>query len=170
PQDRTARRRAAVHRGHARPASLLPVPGGAGCAGRRAAPSAVRTAGAVRRRNVGTLPVRQGERPGLSPRHLRAAVRLRHRAARVMVMRFLATLALAALLGLPASASYAPALEKPAPAVRAWLAGCRAFLEHPESMGPEGLGQCAGAVDAMLYIGELLPEDFRYCVPLSRPP
>jgi hypothetical protein len=86
-----------------------------------------------------------------------------------MAMRFLATMALAALLGLPASASYAQALDKPDPAVRAWLPGCRAFLEHAESMGPEGLGQCAGAVDALLYIGELLPGDFRYCVPLRTP-
>jgi hypothetical protein len=84
-------------------------------------------------------------------------------------MRFLATMALAALLTVQASASLAQALDKPDPAVLAWLPGCRAFLEHPESMGPDGLGQCAGAVDALLYIGELLPEDFRYCVPLRTP-
>ncbi len=36
-------------------------------------------------------------------------------------------------------------------------------------MGSEGAGQCAGAVDALLYIGELLPADFRYCVPLRTP-
>ncbi len=94
------------------------------------------------------------------------AVRLRHRAARVMTMRSLATMALAALSFLPSAASHAQALDKPDPAVRAWLPGCRAFLEHAESMGPDGLGQCAGAVDALLYIGELLPPDYRYCVPL----
>ena len=84
-------------------------------------------------------------------------------------LHFVATVALAVLLVLQAAASRAQALDKPDPAVRAWLPSCRAFLEHPESMGPEGLGQCAGAVDALLYIGELLPEDFRYCVPLRTP-
>jgi hypothetical protein len=84
-------------------------------------------------------------------------------------LHFVATVALAVLLVLQAAASRAQALDKPDPAVRAWLPSCRAFLEHPESMGAEGLGQCAGAVDALLYIGELLPEDFRYCVPLRTP-
>ena len=84
-------------------------------------------------------------------------------------LHFVATVALAVLLVLQAAASRAQALDKPDPAVRAWLPNCRAFLEHPESMGPEGLGQCAGAVDALLYIGELLPEDFRYCAPLRTP-
>lgn len=83
-----------------------------------------------------------------------------------MAMRFISMLALVTLLGLQATASRAQALDKPDPAVEAWLPGCRAFLEHAESMGPEGLGQCAGAVDALLYIGELLPPDYRYCVPL----
>jgi hypothetical protein len=83
-----------------------------------------------------------------------------------MAMRLIATMVLVALLGLQATAIHAQALDKPDPAVRAWLPGCRAFLEHPESMGPDGLGQCAGAVDALLYIGELLPPDYRYCVPL----
>jgi hypothetical protein len=83
-----------------------------------------------------------------------------------MAMRLIATTAFVALLGLQATAIHAQPLDKPDPAVRAWLPGCRAFLEHPESMGPDGLGQCAGAVDALLYIGELLPPDYRYCVPL----
>ncbi len=75
-------------------------------------------------------------------------------------------MALAALLALQASASHAQALDKPNPAASAWLPGCRAFLQNTEAMGSEGAGQCAGAVDALLYIGELLPADFRYCVPL----
>lgn len=81
-------------------------------------------------------------------------------------MRFLATLALAALLSLPSTATHAQALDKPNPAVTAWLPGCRAFLQNTEAVGSEGAGQCAGAVDALLYIGELLPADFRYCVAL----
>lgn len=86
-----------------------------------------------------------------------------------MAMRSLATMALAALLGLQATASHAQALDKPDPSVTHWLPGCRAFLQNTEAMGSEGAGLCAGAVDALLYIGELLPEDFRYCVPLRTP-
>jgi hypothetical protein len=87
----------------------------------------------------------------------------------VIAMRSLATMALAALLSLPSAASHAQALDKPDPAVSAWLPGCRAFLQNTEAVGSEGAGQCAGAVDALLYIGELLPADFRYCVPLRTP-
>ena len=78
-------------------------------------------------------------------------------------------MALATLLSLPPAATHAQALDKPNPAVSAWLPGCRAFLQNTEAVGSEGAGQCAGAVDALLYIGELLPADFRYCVPLRTP-
>jgi hypothetical protein len=81
----------------------------------------------------------------------------------------IATAALAALLVLQASAGRAQALDKPDPSVTAWLPGCQAFLEHVDSMASEGAGQCAGAVDALLYIGEVLPGDYRYCVPLRTP-
>ena len=84
-------------------------------------------------------------------------------------LHFVATVALAVLLVLQAAASRAQALDKPNPAVTAWLPGCRAFLQNTEAVGSEGAGQCAGAIDALLYIGELLPEDFRYCVPLRTP-
>ena len=86
-----------------------------------------------------------------------------------MAMRSLAMMALATLLSLPSAVTHAQALDKPNPAVSAWLPGCRAFLQNTEAMGSEGAGQCAGAVDALLYIGELLPADFRYCVPLRTP-
>ena len=91
-----------------------------------------------------------------------------------MAMRLPATAALTAviclpLIGVPLARSAAQALDKPNPAVSAWLPGCRASLEHVEMPGSESAGQCAGAVDALLYIGELLPEDFRYCVPLGTP-
>jgi hypothetical protein len=80
-----------------------------------------------------------------------------------------AAIALVALIVLQASPGRTQALDKPDPSVRAWLPGCRAFLEHVESIGSEGAGQCAGAVDALLYIGEVLPPDYRYCVPLRTP-
>lgn len=78
---------------------------------------------------------------------------------------------LAALLGLHGAGAdvqraYAQALDKPDPTVGAYLPGCRSFLEHVDSIGSEGAGLCSGAVDALLYIGELLPADYRFCVPL----
>ena len=78
-------------------------------------------------------------------------------------------MALSALLGLQATDSHAQALDKPDPSVRTWLPGCRAFLEHPESGGSEAAGLCAGSVDALLYIGEVLEPDYRFCVPLRIP-
>ena len=86
-----------------------------------------------------------------------------------MTMRLLLLAAVATAICLPAAKGLAQALDKPNPAVSAWLPGCRAFLEHAETPGSEGAGQCAGAVDALLYIGEVLPEDYRYCVPLRTP-
>ena len=80
-----------------------------------------------------------------------------------------ATVALVALLVLQATAGRAQALDKPEPAVRAWLPGCKAFLEQPESGGSEAAGLCAGAVDALLYVGEVLEPDYRFCVPLRTP-
>jgi hypothetical protein len=80
-----------------------------------------------------------------------------------------AALALAALIVLQAAPGRAQALDKPDPSVRAWLPGCRGFLEHPESGGSEASGLCAGAVDALLYIGEVLEPDYRFCVPLRTP-
>ena len=80
-----------------------------------------------------------------------------------------AAIALAALIVLQAAPSRAQALDKPDPSVRAWLPGCRGFLEHPESGGSEASGLCAGAVDALLYIGEVLEPDYRFCVPLRTP-
>ena len=80
-----------------------------------------------------------------------------------------AAIVLAAPIVLQAAPSSAQALDKPDPQVRAWLPGCRAFLEHPESGGSEAAGLCAGAVDALLYIGEVLEPDYRFCVPLRTP-
>jgi hypothetical protein len=80
-----------------------------------------------------------------------------------------AAIVLAALIVLQAAPSRAQALDKPDPSVRAWLPGCRGFLEHPESGGSEASGLCAGAVDSLLYIGEVLEPDYRFCVPLRTP-
>jgi hypothetical protein len=84
-------------------------------------------------------------------------------------MRPTTTTALAVLLGLQSAWGHAQALDKPDPTVSAYLAGCRAFLEDVDSMESESAGQCSGGVDALLYIGELLPPDYRFCVPLQVP-
>ena len=88
-------------------------------------------------------------------------------AGRVTDMHFVATIALVALLALPASPSRAQALDKPDPSVRTWLPACQSFLEHADTTGSEGAGLCAGAVDALLYIGEVLMPDYSFCVPLQ---
>lgn len=84
-------------------------------------------------------------------------------------MRPITTAMLAALLGLQGAGAYAQALDKPDPTVGAYLPGCRALLEDVDSIGHEGAGLCSGAIDALLYIGELLPPDYRFCVPLRVP-
>jgi hypothetical protein len=81
-------------------------------------------------------------------------------------MRPVTTAALAALLSLQGAGVHAQALDKPDPTVRAYLPSCRAFLEDADSIGPDGAGLCSGVVDALLYIGELLAPDYRFCVPL----
>ena len=113
--------------------------------GRLAAASAVRLAGPVRRLGAGPLPVRQGERSGLSPGDLRAAVLLRHRAGGMKALHIAAAIALAALIVLQAAPSRAQALDKPDPSVSAWLPGCRAFLEHPEFRRLRSVRACAPA-------------------------
>lgn len=84
-------------------------------------------------------------------------------------MRLITAIALAALPGLLNAAALAQAIDKPDPTVRTYLPGCRAFLEDVDSIQSEGAGLCSGAVDALLYIGELLPPDYRFCVPLRTP-
>lgn len=81
-------------------------------------------------------------------------------------MRFVATMALAALVGLQGTSSHAQPLDRPDSTVGAYLPGCRAILQNADSVGLEGAGLCHGVVDTLLYIGELLPPDYRSCVPL----
>lgn len=79
-------------------------------------------------------------------------------------MRSAATVALAALLAVQGVHALAQTLDKPDPKTGTWLPGCRAF-QHVEPVDRQGAGLCAGAIDALLYIGELLPLDYRFCVP-----
>jgi hypothetical protein len=84
-------------------------------------------------------------------------------------MRWFAKAALVTVAWLPVSSAHAQALDKPEPSVTARLPGCRSFLEGADTKHAEGAGLCAGTVDALLYIGELLPADYRFCVPLRVP-
>ena len=141
-----------------------------GSTGRLAAASAVRLAGAVRRLGAGPLPVRQGERSGLSPRDLRAAVLLRHRAGRHegpahRCGHRACRAARSAGRGRAVPRRSTSRTRRSAP-------GCRVaapFSSIPSQAAPKRAGLCAGAVDALLYIGEVLEPDYRFCVPLRTP-
>lgn len=82
------------------------------------------------------------------------------------------SLSLAALslwLPLAASQSQSPGqvLDRPDPTVKTFLPGCRALVHRADAIGLEEAGLCTGVVDTLLYIGELLPPDYRSCVPLG---
>lgn len=51
--------------------------------------------------------------------------------------------------------------------VGAVLPGCRALLTPPHVITSEKAAFCSGTVDALRYVGELLPEDYCYAVPVS---
>lgn len=52
---------------------------------------------------------------------------------------------------------------------RAVLPGCRSFIDTKgAAISPEAQF-CSGTIDALLYLGELLPPDYSNCVPLDLP-
>ena len=55
------------------------------------------------------------------------------------------------------------------PTVRAVLPGCRSLLATRGIPGSAEAAFCSGMIDALLYLGELLPEDLCYAVPLDMP-
>ena len=57
----------------------------------------------------------------------------------------------------------------PDPSVAAVLPGCRAIAEGKGFFSSPEAAFCSGMIEALTYFGEMLPEDFRYCVPLSVP-
>jgi hypothetical protein len=57
----------------------------------------------------------------------------------------------------------------PDASAKAVLPGCRAILASSGTMASPEAAFCSGTVDALLYLGELLPADYRYCVPLDVP-
>jgi len=61
----------------------------------------------------------------------------------------------------------APADARLDASVQAVLPGCRLLVAAPEGPQSPEAAFCNGLVDALLYLGELLPPDFCYAVPLD---
>lgn len=62
-----------------------------------------------------------------------------------------------------------PADARPDPTVRAVLPGCRSLVaKHGVATSAEA-GFCNGMIDGLLYLGEQLPPDFCYAVPVDTP-
>src|SRR4051812_34723001 len=72
-----------------------------------------------------------------------------------------------ALLLLGVAARSQVALATPDPTVQAALPGCHAVADRDGTTSSLDAGFCSGVIDTLLYLGELLPEDYRYCVPLD---
>jgi hypothetical protein len=73
------------------------------------------------------------------------------------------------MLGLVAQAAWADVPGAPDARTKAVLPGCRSFIEtRGAAISPEAQF-CSGTIDALLYLGELLPQDYSYCVPLDLP-
>lgn len=91
---------------------------------------------------------------------------------RFLLVAVLLLAALPAMLSVSAAQARSPsqspseALDRPDPTVKAILPGCRSLLHRADAIGLEEAGLCSGVVDSLLYIGELLPVDYRSCVPL----
>ena len=132
-----------------------------GSTGRLAAAPAVRLAGAVRRLGAGPLPVRQGERSGLSPGDLRAAVLLRHRAGGMKALHIACGHRACRADRSAGRAEPRPGARQAGPGGQRLAAGLpRLSRASRGQAAPKRAGLCAGAVDALLYIGEVLEPDY----------
>lgn len=75
----------------------------------------------------------------------------------------------AALCGLAASAAGETVPPRPDPTVHAVFPGCREIAETRGESRSDAAAFCNGAIDGVLYLGEMLPGDFCYAVPLDLP-
>jgi hypothetical protein len=76
------------------------------------------------------------------------------------------------LAGLAIGLSSPPADARegsPDPSTRFVLPGCRAVAAGRNTSSNPEAAFCTGTIEALVYLGEMLPEDFRYCVPFSVP-
>jgi hypothetical protein len=81
---------------------------------------------------------------------------------------------LALTIGLAAGAIASAALAEPVGArvdvtARAMLPGCRSLVATQGVAISAEAAFCSGTIDALLYLGELLPPDYCYAVPLDLP-
>lgn len=74
-----------------------------------------------------------------------------------------------ALCSLAAPAAGEGAPRRPDPTVRAVFPGCREFAATRGESQLDIAAFCSGAIDGVLYLGEMLPDDFCYAVPLDLP-
>jgi hypothetical protein len=84
-------------------------------------------------------------------------------------MRLTLVAALAALTVGQAAAQGEPAAARPDPTVRAILPGCRSLVATQGIALSVEAALCNGLIDGLLYLGELLPPDFCYAVPVDTP-
>jgi len=62
-----------------------------------------------------------------------------------------------------------PAAARPDPTVRAVLPGCRSLVATKGVATSAEAGFCSGLIEGLLYLGEQLPPDFCYAVPVDTP-
>jgi hypothetical protein len=70
-------------------------------------------------------------------------------------------------IGRAAAAELPP--ERPAVTVEAVLPGCRSLVATQGAATSTEAGFCNGIIDGLLYLGEMLPADFCYAVPVDTP-
>jgi hypothetical protein len=75
----------------------------------------------------------------------------------------------AALCSLAAAAAGETLPRRPDPTVRAVFPGCREIVATRGEARSDAAAFCNGAIDGVLYLGEMLPGDFCYAVPLDLP-
>jgi hypothetical protein len=75
----------------------------------------------------------------------------------------------AAIFATIASAAADIAGGIPDASTKAMMPGCRAIVQSKGAGTSADAAFCSGTIDALLYLGELLPEDYCYAVPLDLP-
>jgi hypothetical protein len=73
------------------------------------------------------------------------------------------------LVAMTQAASADLAGSAPDASAKAVLPGCRALVDTKGVAKSPEVEFCGGTIDALLYLGELLPQDYSYCVPLGLP-
>jgi hypothetical protein len=75
---------------------------------------------------------------------------------------------LCAIVQMPAAKSESARLP-PDPTVKAVLPGCQSLADTKGVPATREAAFCSGMIDILLYLGEMLPSDFCYAVPIDVP-